>query len=162
VYQKQMHRIALLTVFVIGCSKADEPSKTSASAGAATGWFEADPARPLDATLAEQAQLAVKAGKKPHAYMHASWCGPCNAIDKTRKTDPQMKAAFAGTHIISVDIDKMPKDQLEAAGMKFDAIPVFYRLDDKGHPTGATIDGGAWGDNIPANMAPPLTAFFAK
>ena len=162
-----MHRIALVAVFVSGCSKAEESSKSKASTAAtapaaAAGWFEADPTKPLEATLAEQAQIAVKAGKKPHAYLHASWCEPCVAIDKTRKTDPKMQAAFAGTHIIAIDADAMPQPQLEDVGIQARAIPIFYRLDDKGHLTGASIDGGAWGDNIPDNLAPPLAAFFAK
>jgi thiol:disulfide interchange protein len=159
-----MHRIALAAVFVVvGCSKkSDESSQSAPSATATVGWTEADPKQPLDAQLAEQAQLAVKAGKKPHAYLHASWCGPCVAIEKTRKADPKMQAAFAGTHIIAIDIDATPADQLEKLELESAVIPIFYRLDDTGHPTGATIDGGAWGDNIPENMAPPLTAFFAK
>jgi hypothetical protein len=39
---------------------------------------------------------------------------------------------------------------------------VFFKLDASGKPTGDRIDGGAWGDNVPENMAPPLKAFFAK
>ena len=51
---------------------------------------------------------------------------------------------------------------LASLAMSPNAIPVFYKLDANGKPTGDKIDGGAWGDNIPDNMAPPLKAFFAK
>ena len=163
-----MHRIALILVFVVACKKEEQerarvtPATPAATTGTASGWLEADPAKPLDETLAEQAGLASKAGKKPFAYLHASWCPPCVEIEKTRKTDAKMKAAFAGTHIIAIDVDDMPATQLQGAGMEPKVLPIFYRLDNAGKPTGATIDGGAWGDNIPDNMAPPLTAFFAK
>jgi hypothetical protein len=37
---------------------------------------------------------------------------------------------------------------------------VFFAVDAKARPTGAKIDGGAWGEDIPRNMAPPLERFF--
>jgi len=39
-------------------------------------------------------------------------------------------------------------------------IPIFYALDKDGKPTGRKVDGGAWDDNIPENMAPVLDKFF--
>ena len=163
-------RVLLLSLLLVACKKSepDQPSKPAVAStpavapAATTGWIEADPATPLVTTLATQTELAVKDGKKPHAYLHASWCPPCVEIEKTRATDPKMKAAFGGTHIIAIDVDRFGPQQFEAAGMKAVVLPIFYRLDDKGAPTGATIDGGAWGDNTPDNMAPPLAAFFAK
>jgi hypothetical protein len=68
-----------------------------------------------------------------------------------------MVDAFAGTYIIQADVDDWgfpPK------GWSFDAIPIFYGLDPDGKPTRQVIDGNAWGDNIPENMAPPLKTFF--
>ncbi len=49
-----------------------------------------------------------------------------------------MTAAFEGVQIIELDVD------------------------DWGKTKGPTINGGAWGDNVPKNMAPPLTKFFAS
>ncbi|HEU0032541.1 MAG TPA: hypothetical protein VFQ53_18040 [Kofleriaceae bacterium] len=138
---------------------ADPPPKTAPAP--TESWVEVDPAQPLARTLADEAAAATRAGKKPHAYLHADWCPPCVEIGKTRD-QPKMKAAFAGTHIIAIDVDRVDPKQVEAAGLKSSVLPIFYRLDDHGRPTGATIDGGAWGDNIPDNMAPPLAAFFAK
>jgi hypothetical protein len=43
--------------------------------------------------------------------------------------------------------------------MKGSPIPAFFRLDAEGKPV-ARIDGGAWAENIPKNMAPPLKTFF--
>jgi hypothetical protein len=146
-------------LFLVACNKA-EPERAAPIIPAA--WFEADPEKPLGATLAEQAQIAVKNGKKPHAYLHAAWCPPCVEIEKTRGANPKMRAAFAGVHIIAIDVDDIDPKQIEAAGMKAAVIPIFYRLDDKGVPTGTSLDGGAWGKDVPDNMAPPLTAYFAK
>jgi hypothetical protein len=164
-------RSLLLALLVLGCdkepgapkaaAKSQAESTTAPAAAPLQGWFEADPQKPLAGTLAEQAALAVKAGKKPHAYLHADWCEPCNELQKY-KGDPKMTAAFAGTHIIMIDIDRVKDAEIKAAGMSSGVIPAFYRLDDTGKPTGAKIDGGAWGDNIPENMAPPLATFFAQ
>jgi hypothetical protein len=149
-----------LALFGACSNSGDEAPPAMAAPGAA--WVEADTSKPLAPQLAEQAGIATKAGHKPIAYLHASWCGPCQAIDRTRRTDASMKAAFAPTHIVSIDIDAANQAELTKLGLQSSAIPVFYRLDGTGHVTGDSIDGGAWGDNIPENMAPPLTAFFAK
>jgi thiol-disulfide isomerase/thioredoxin len=112
--------------------------------------------------LAAFARDAGAANLKPYAYLHAEWCGPCKAIEKTHAADPQMVDAFKGTAIALIDIDQVDSKLLSAAGMESSAIPVFFKLDASGKPTGDRIDGGAWGDNVPENMAPPLKAFFAK
>ena len=111
--------------------------------------------------LAAFAKDAAAANLKPYAYLHAEWCGPCKALEKTH-TEPLMADAFTGTAIALIDIDKVDPKVLSGAGMESSAIPVFFKLDASGKPTGDKIDGGAWGDNIPANMAPPLKAFFAR
>ncbi len=70
-----------------------------------------------------------------------------------------MVDAFTGTYIIKADVDDwgFPPD-----GWNFDAIPIFYALGPDGKPTGAKIDGNAWADNTPENMAPPLKKFFTR
>ncbi len=164
-------RALLCLSLVVACSKSEPkqgPPPPSAAArpaatpGGANAWREADPGKPIAQELADAAAAAGKAGQKPYAYLHADWCEPCVAIGKTKDTDSKMKAAFAGTAILAIDVDKADAAQLEAAGLKSSAIPVFFKLDAAGKPTGDRIDGGAWGDNIPDNMAPPLAAFFAK
>jgi len=45
-------------------------------------------------------------------------------------------------------------------GFGFDGIPAFFKLDAQGKPNGEFIDGNAWGDNIPENIAPPMDEFF--
>jgi thiol-disulfide isomerase/thioredoxin len=171
-----MKRVLLLVV-VAACSKADGEKH---GPGAVVAVAQDEPtygssktvAKPVPADLAWKvvdgpealaafAKDAGAANLKPYAYLHAEWCGPCKALEKTH-TDPQMADAFKGTAIALIDIDKVDPKVLSGAGMESSAIPVFFKLDASGKPTGDKIDGGAWGDNIPENMAPPLKAFFAK
>jgi hypothetical protein len=173
-----MRRLAmpLLVMFPLACKKSQDPpppspkptpteteTETGPTAGHGTnaGWTEASPSAALTDTLRREAARAIARNTQPYAYLHADWCEPCVAIANTRD-DPKMRAAFAGTHIIGVDIDRVEPAQLEAAGLRGSVIPIFYRLDPQGRPNGPTIDGGAWGENVPDNMAPPLAAFFAS
>lgn len=162
----------LLVLAIAACSKqpsgpAAKPDEAPKAAVAATpapapsgdlAWKVVDG----PAALAAFAKDAAAANLKPYAYLHAEWCGPCKALEKTHAADPQMVDAFKGTAIALIDIDKVDSKDLSAAGMEASAIPVFFKLDASGKPTGDRIDGGAWGDNVPENMAPPLKAFFAK
>ena len=70
-----------------------------------------------------------------------------------------MAEAFAGTYIIRLNVDDWPesvtKNEFNAT-----SIPVFYELDSEGSSTNRSIDGSAWGENTPGNMAPPLAEFF--
>lgn len=74
---------------------------------------------------------------------------------------PLILDALKGADVIRLDLDEWDA-QLEGAGLKVKAVPIFFALDDKGRPTGRTIDGSAWGADTPENMAPPLKAFFSK
>jgi thiol-disulfide isomerase/thioredoxin len=110
-----------------------------------------------DALKAEAAKAKAK-GLKPHVEFWASWCQPCMDLAKSLG-DPRMEAAFKGTYIIRLNADEWG-DKLAGTGLNASAIPVFYELDADGKKTGKTIDGGAWGENIPENMAPPLDQYF--
>ncbi|MEO8464214.1 MAG: hypothetical protein ABI640_02655 [Gammaproteobacteria bacterium] len=94
----------------------------------------------------------------PFLQITAEWCVPCKKL-RASLGDPLMQDAFDGTYIIRVDADAWKKE-LKAAGFDHPAIPVFFAVDAHAMPTGAKIDGGAWGEDIPQNMAPPLKRFF--
>ena len=76
-----------------------------------------------------------------------------------QEQNPLMVDTFKGMYIIQADVDSWG---FPPEGWDFDGIPIFYALDADGKPTGATVDGNAWGENIPENMAPPLKAFFGS
>lgn len=112
----------------------------------------------LEALLQREVSAAAELGKVPFVQLTAEWCGPCKRL-RASLGDPLMREAFAGTYIIQVDVDAW-KQELERAGFDHPAIPVFFAVDGIAHPTGEKIDGGAWGEDIPQNMAPPLGGFF--
>lgn len=116
------------------------------------------PPGPLNALLAEHVRRARAAGRRAFVEFEADWCGPCRALTASLG-ESRMVEAFEGTYIVRVNSD-LWMTRLADTGFDASTIPVFYELNDAGRPTGRSINGGAWGEDIPANMAPPLKAFF--
>lgn len=110
------------------------------------------------AVLERELARASAHHQKPFVWVSATWCGPCQKL-KASLGDARMKDAFSGTFIIHVDLDAW-NAQLARAGFQVGGVPAFFALDAHGRPTGRTITGAAWKDDVPANMAPPLKAFF--
>jgi thiol-disulfide isomerase/thioredoxin len=119
--------------------------------------IEAGNAKLKDILQAEAAKAAAL-GRDPYIEFYADWCPPCNAIKKNLG-DPLMVEAFAGTYIIKLDQDVWGS-KLHGTGLYVPGIPAFYELGADGKPTGRMITGTAWGEDIPANIAPPMKAFF--
>ena len=109
--------------------------------------------------LASEVQKANSLGLSPFIEFDATWCPPCQAIEKSiQAKDPLTMQAFEGVYLIRADVDEW--DSENGKNFSFDAIPVYYQLDANGKPTGAVIDGGAWNEDIPENFAPVLDNFF--
>lgn len=72
-----------------------------------------------------------------------------------------MVAAFEAVYLIQLDVDEWGWGVPEA-GFDFSAIPIFFRLDANGDPTGDWIDGGAWGEDTYQNIANTMGPWFAQ
>lgn len=117
----------------------------------------------LAAMLAKEAQKAAALGQMPVVEFDATWCPPCQAIDAAIKAEDElMLNAYAGTYIIKLDVDEWGWNNGKVEFFQFDFIPVYFKLDDAGKPTGEQIDGGAWNEDIPKNIAPVMDKFFHK
>jgi len=114
----------------------------------------------LTSLLSAEARRAKDAGRQPYMEVYAEWCGPCKAL-RSSLSDQRMVKAFTGTYIIQVDWDAW-EAQLDEAGFTVEAVPAFFEINANGEPTGRTITGAAWGEDIPENMAPPLKQFFTQ
>jgi thiol:disulfide interchange protein len=109
--------------------------------------------------LASEAQKANSLGLAPFIEFDATWCPPCQAIEKSiQAKDPLTMQALQGVYLIRADVDEWGSES--GKNFAFEAIPVYYQLDKNGYPTGAVVDGGAWNEDIPENFAPVLDAFF--
>ena len=112
----------------------------------------------IDLLKAESAKAAAQ-GRKLYVEFWADWCGPCKRL-ASHLADPQMVDALDGTYIVKLNSDDW-KWVASEAGFALNGIPAFFEVDGTGRPTGRTINGGAWEEDIPENMAPPLKAFFS-
>jgi thiol-disulfide isomerase/thioredoxin len=115
-------------------------------------------AEELPAVIKAEVPKAKRLRRRLFVYFSAEWCGPCRSL-RNSLGDPLMIDAFNGTYIIQLDVDEW-KEKLAGTGFIIRSIPAFFEVSNEGKPTGHTIDGGAWGENTPENMVPPLKAFF--
>jgi thiol:disulfide interchange protein len=113
----------------------------------------------LMSQLASEAQKANALGLAPFIEFDATWCPPCQAIEKSIEAeDPLTMQALEGVYLVRADVDEWGSES--GKDFNFDAIPVYYELGARGNPTGAVVDGSAWNEDIPKNFAPVLNAFF--
>lgn len=75
-----------------------------------------------------------------------------------RKTE-ELATAFDGVYLIQLDVDEWGWGVPEA-GFEFSAIPIFFRMDENGAPTGEWIDGSAWGPDTLENIANTMEPWF--
>lgn len=115
----------------------------------------------LKELLAVEVDKAVAAGLLPVVEFDADWCPPCLAIRRyLEEKDELMLKAYDGTYIIKLDVDEWGWNNGKVENFAFDGIPVYFKLDEQGKQTGEMIDGGAWNEDIPVNIAPVMDAFF--
>ncbi|MCB9665518.1 MAG: hypothetical protein H6732_15505 [Alphaproteobacteria bacterium] len=116
----------------------------------------------LEDRIADLAAAARLDGVLPVVELWGGWCGSCRRLHESM-ADPQMLDAFAGTRIIRVDTVawKEAMVTLQVGNADQFSIPAFYVAKADG-ALGSSIDGHAWRENVPENMAPPLKRFFRQ
>ena len=115
----------------------------------------------LQTVLAGEAQKATALGQMPIVEFDATWCPPCQAIDRAIKANNKlMLKAYSGTYIIKLDVDEWGWSESGVQDFRFDGIPVYFKLEAEGNQTSEVIDGGAWEADIPENIAPVMDRFF--
>lgn len=114
-------------------------------------------------SMRKHVETAKEQGLAPFIYYSATWCQPCQAIKKYHN-DPAMQAAYQGAYIVEVDADliyKMLDEELLPEEFHVGSFPTWINLEETGIPGYHLVDGGEWGENIPANMAPVLQSYFS-
>jgi hypothetical protein len=158
------HLAPALLVVLFTCAAAAAAVAAAAPRAAAQPsiWKKLTPtAGPIAAQVQAEVETAKAKHLSPFVYLGAGWCDPCVAI-KRSLNDPKMRDALKGTYIIELEVDEWDEKELKALDYRLGTIPYFSELDARGHGTGRSINGGAWGENTPENMAPPLKRFFAR
>jgi len=113
---------------------------------------------PRDGSLTGQLHAAAPQvaalGQRMFVEFDAEWCPSCKVITLglEQQKSEALLAAFDGVYLIRLDVDEWGWGVPEA-GFEFEGIPVFFRLDENGDPTGDWIDGSAWGPDTYENIA---------
>jgi thiol-disulfide isomerase/thioredoxin len=148
----------IVTGATVGAQATPAPAAVSTADSVHVIDITAKPNDDLGKILQAEYATAIKGGRTPIVELGATWCGPCKHVAASLG-DARMKDAFAGMYVIRLDIDQW-KEKLAPLGFDASAIPAFFPINDQGKVIGPKIDGGAWGEDIPENMAPPLKKFF--
>jgi thiol-disulfide isomerase/thioredoxin len=105
--------------------------------------------------LQEIIKAEITSGKKPLLYFTASWCGPCKAF-KRSLSDSIMAGALKDATLIMIDEGEDKENLLDK--YEIGVFPSYVRVNENGERL-KQIDGGAWDDNTPENMAPVFIQF---
>ncbi len=99
-------------------------------------------AGPLKQQLKLHAKRGAKAGQRVVLEMGAPWCPPCKRA-KALLAEDAFKAELDNVVVLRADSDVWGED-LDALGFDAPVIPVYYRLDEDGTPSGESVRGDRW------------------
>lgn len=136
-------------------------------------WLTAAPLAPgesvrLNPAQGELAELLAKQATRGHAagldvlvQLDASWCEPCKTL-KRLEADPRVKAAYAGTLRVQIDIDDFAYEAFQRCGLDSRQIPRFVMLDAKGRPKARPLDPVRWHRLTAQRYARELLAYLQR
>lgn len=110
----------------------------------------------LETELLRQSLAANRDGQTLVVMTTTGTCEPCRGVDASLP-DPRMQDALAKVRLVRIDIPAFFED-LDELGMFSDRYPGYFLLGPDVRPRDG-IDGGEWGEDIPANIAPVLGPF---
>jgi hypothetical protein len=110
----------------------------------------------LSEELARQRADAAKEGETVVVMTTEGRCDPCRGVDASL-SDNRLQSALSKVRLLRVDVIAFHED-LEALRIPDERIPGFFLLAPDLTPRDG-IDGGEWDADIPANIAPVLSAF---
>lgn len=99
-------------------------------------------AGPLKQQLKLHAKRAAEAGQRVVLEMGAPWCPPCKRA-KALLNEDAVKAELDNVVVLRADSDVWGED-LDALGFDAPVIPVYYRLNEDGTPSGDSVRGDRW------------------
>jgi thiol-disulfide isomerase/thioredoxin len=99
----------------------------------------------------------ITAKRKPVLYFTATWCAPCKAF-KNSLTNQLMIDALEDATLITIDADIDALSERIALKYAVKSYPTYIRVDETGKLL-LKIDGSAWQEDVPKNMAPVLKNF---
>jgi hypothetical protein len=112
----------------------------------------------LQEALVEQANVAREAKRIAITMTYATWAPPAVAIVRGVQDDDSMRAALDGFHLVLVSDDHL--DAAKKLGVRAAVVPALQKLEADGTvATENVLTGAAWGENVPAEMAPKIAAW---
>jgi hypothetical protein len=110
----------------------------------------------LSQALLKQAAIAKAEGREVMVNVMSGSCEPCSSQMKAL-SDPLMQKALSKTRIVRVSVDVF-KDDILKQQMRVAPLPWYFLLRADATPRDG-INGGEWGEDVAANMAPVLGPF---
>lgn len=147
----------LLVGLLLGCTPRAAPEPEVP----AVRVVELLPAEGQLQTLLLMEQTTARAeGRAAFVQLYADWCAPCVSL-RNAMSDARMQEAFRGVHLVRLSFDawQVPLRRMLPSPEAAPSVPAFFEVGPNGE-LGRSIDGTAWGEDVPENMAPVLRAYF--
>jgi len=112
----------------------------------------------LPALFRAHAAKAKAAGRRPFVELGRTSSPDCMRLYCSFQ-DRRVIDAFSGTYIIHLDLDQWGDAPVKAA-LEASGVPAFFEIDDRGRPTGRSIEIAVDGVDPPREIARALKPFF--